>query len=80
MQIIAIPGVDVDLILENIDYNHTEEVSRDVHGGEYLFDGITVEQNKELEDTLNDVLCEWMEKHDIKSNYFTITDEEIINL
>lgn len=69
-------GVDIDGMLENISvsvYDEVGEVAED-----YLND-VTKEHRSELEEKVNEVVQEWMEKHKYKPNFFSVTNVEKID-
>lgn len=70
-------GVDVDMIIEDIAENVYSEVGE---AAECYLDDVGKEDLVELEDLLNDVLHQWMEKHDYKPNYFRVGNIECIPL
>lgn len=67
-------GVDVDWILENVAENTIDGMEV---GEDYLND---VEKNHldELEEKLNEVLFDWMDKYGYKPTFFKIENEEKI--
>lgn len=70
-------GIDVDDALERINaimYDEVGEVAED-----YLYD-VTREHKEELQDKLNEVFYAWQEKYNYKPSFYTIVDEEIIEV
>lgn len=70
-------GIDVDVIIEDIQnstYDECGEVAEN-----YLED-VTKEDKEELSDKLDKVFREWQEQHNYKPNFYTISDEEEIQL
>ena len=71
------PCIDTDFIIELIQedaYNNGGEWAED-----YL-DDISKEQLAELDKKLNDVLSDWLNKHNLKPTWFTVEDVEEISL
>lgn len=70
-------GIDVDDLLERINavtYDDVGEVAED-----YLYD-VTRNHKEELEEKLNEVFYAWQEKYNYKPYFYTIKDEEVIEL
>lgn len=70
-------GIDVDDLLERINavtYDDVGEVAED-----YLYD-VTRYHKEELEDKLNEVFYAWQEKHNYKPTFYTVVDEEIVEV
>lgn len=70
-----VPGVDVENLLENIRDNACAE------GGEFAEDYLmhtTTEQERELEEKLNEVLHEWLDKYKHEVNFYSVIGEEEI--
>lgn len=70
-------GIDADEVLERI----AEETYEDVgEVAEDYLDDVTREHKEELQDKLNEVFYEWQEKYNYKPYFYTIVDEEIIEV
>ena len=70
-------GIDVEDALERINaimYDEVGEVAED-----YLYD-VSKDQKEELEENLNEVFYAWQEKYNYKPYFYTISDEEIIEV
>jgi hypothetical protein len=70
-------GIDADEVLERIaeeTYDDIGEVAED-----YLED-VTREHKDELQDKLNEVFYAWQEKHNYRPYFYTIVNEEIIEV
>ncbi|WP_153732727.1 hypothetical protein [Sporosarcina obsidiansis] len=72
-----VPGVNVDYIIEDIAENVYSEVGE---AAECYLDDVRKEDSSELEDKLNKVLFEWMDKHDYMPKYFRVNNIECIRL
>ena len=70
-------GIDVEFLLENIAENTTDDVGE--VGDDYLMD-VTKEHQRELEEKLNNVLFEWMDKYNYKPTFFKIENIERVEL
>ena len=70
---VSVSGIDVDLLLENIAENTTCEIGE--VGEDYLMD-VSKEEQEELEEKLNKVLFEWIEKYNYNPNFFKIVNIE----
>lgn len=70
-----VPSVDVDYLLERLYDRATEEGGE--HAESYL-NGVTKEQEAELEEKMNEVLNEWLNKHGQEVNFYSVTNEEEI--
>lgn len=71
------PSIDIDCIIENIQEDAYQ------NGGEWAegyLEDITKEQANELDEKLNDVLSNWIDKYNIKANWFTVADIERIEI
>lgn len=69
--------IDVDTIIENAQeqlYDEVGEVS------ETYLESITKEQEKELEEALNEVFYNWHEKHKLFPSCYKVLDEEVIEV
>ena len=76
----AIPrvsSIDVETIIENARYKLADEIGEVSEG--YL-DEVTEDQEKELEEVLNVVFCEWHKKHNLFPNCYKIFDDERIEV
>lgn len=73
----AICGIDIDSILENIAEGST--IGLDGYGEDFLED-ISKEHLDELEDKLNNVFLEWMNKHNYNPTWFEVIDVEEVDL
>ena len=67
--------IDVDRVIEDAQNRLCDEVGE--YGENYLEDA-TEEQQKELEESLNNVFYEWHKKYRLFPNCYTIEDEEYI--
>lgn len=70
-------GIDVEDALERINaimYDEVGEVAED-----YLYD-VSKDHKEELEEKLNEVFYAWQEKYNYKPYFYTISDEEIIEV
>lgn len=72
---VHIPGVDAELVLERIGEMVYEEVGECAE--DYL-DNVEDSHLSELEESLNVVFFEWLEKHKYNGSYYRIKNEEII--
>lgn len=70
-------GVDIDDILENISENVYDDVGEAAEG--YL-DDVTKEHRDELEEKLNDVLFDWIKRHNYEPTCFKIVAIETIQI
>lgn len=68
-------GVDVDFILENVAENTTIDTLEVGEG--YLMD-VKREHEEELEEKLNEVLFDWMDKYGYNPDFFKIVNVEEI--
>lgn len=69
--------IDADTIIENAQeqlYDEVGEVS------ETYLEGITKEQEKELEEGLNEVFYNWHKKHKLFPSCYKVLDEEVIEV
>ena len=70
-------GIDVEDALERINaimYDEVGEVAED-----YLYD-VSEEHKEELQDKLDEVFYAWQEKYNYKPYFYTISNEEIIEV
>lgn len=72
-----VPSVDVDRVIDDIAENVYWEVGEAAE--DYLND-VRKEDLSELEDKLNEVLLEWMKKHNYSPEYFRVANIECIPL
>lgn len=77
-ELMSIPAIDVSKLLESIDEEYHDQISGDVDGGEYLFEDITNEQEKELENMLNEIFSEWINRCGVESTYYNVEEVEEI--
>lgn len=70
-------GVDADNILDNISENVRDEVGE--AADDYL-SYVHKEHLSELEEQMNAVLREWMDRHDYYPKYFRVANVECISL
>ena len=68
--------IDSERILMNLDESYCDETGCE----EYIFEGVTEEQTKWLEDKLSDLMLEFYARTGLKSNWFTIVEQEEIDL
>lgn len=68
--------VDVERVLNYLD----EEYCEDTGCEEYIYESVTDEQFKWLENKFSEVMCEFHKMADIKPGWFTVTDIEEIDL
>lgn len=74
---VGVPTLDIDSILESA-YNQVyDEVGECAEG---FLDDVTKEQQRELEEQLNEVFYNWVIKHKLQPNCYTVTNEEIIEV
>lgn len=74
---VSVSGVNVNSILDNVAENTTCQCNE--VGEDYLCD-VKDEHRSELEEKLNEVLFDWIEKHGYQPDFFTIENEETITL
>lgn len=72
---VEISGIDVDLLLENVAENTVCEVGE--VGEDFLMD-VSKEEQKELEEELNKVFFEWVNKYGYNPSFFKIVNIEEI--
>ena len=70
-------GVDVDFILENVAENTTIDTLE--VGEDYLMD-VKREHEEELEEKLNEVLFDWIDKYGYNPDFFKIVNVEEIKI
>ena len=68
--------VDPDRVMEDLDELYCDETGCDY----YIYEGVTDEQRKWLEDKLSDVMNEFHEMIGLKSSWFTVVEQEEIDL
>ncbi len=69
--------IDAGRVVEDAQDRLYNEVGE--YGETYLED-VTEEQEKELEEALNNVFYEWHKKHNLFSNCYTVEDEEYVTI
>lgn len=69
--------IDVDSLLENIAINTTERFDDCADG---FLENVSSEHFDELEEKLNNVFLEWMNKHDYNPNWFEVVGIEEVDL
>lgn len=74
---VGIPSLDVDNILEDT-YNQVYDEVGEV--AESFLEDITPEQQKELEEKLNEVFYNWIKKHKLEPTCYTVADDEFIEV
>ncbi len=72
-----ISGIDTERVIEYAQDRLYDEVGE--YGETYLED-VTEEQEKELEEALNNVFYEWHKKHNLFPTCFTVEDEEYVSI
>lgn len=72
-----ISGIDTDRVIDYARDRLYDEVGEFAEA--YLND-ITTEQEKELEEALNNVFYEWHKKHNLFPTCYTIEDEEYVSI
>lgn len=68
--------VDSEDILNNLDEQYHNETGSE----DYLYEGVTKEQTKWLEDKLSELMVEFHKKIGLKSSWYTILGPEEVNL
>lgn len=74
---VGVPTIDVESILENAYDQVYDEVEESAEG---FLDDVTCEQQKELEDKLNEVFYNWVKKHKFEPTCYTVTNDETITM
>ncbi|KIN79756.1 hypothetical protein SD74_19155 [Clostridium botulinum] len=74
---VSIPTLDTDSILEDAYDQIYDEVGESAEG---FLDDVTSEQEKELEDKLNEVFYNWIKKHKLEPTCYTVINNEIIEV
>ena len=72
---VGVSGIDIDLLLENVAENTIEELSE--VGEDYLED-VTIEHRQELEEKLNEVFFEWINKYGYNPSFYRVVNIEEI--
>ena len=72
-----ISGIDTDRV---IDYARDRLYDEVGEFAETYLNDITTEQEKELEEALNNVFYEWHKKHNLFPTCYTIEDEEYVSI
>lgn len=70
-------GIDTDRVIEDAQGELYDEVGE---CAETYLNDITTEQEKELEEALNNVFYEWHKKHNLFPTCFTVEDEEYVSI
>jgi hypothetical protein len=73
---VGVPNLDIDSILENAYEQVYDEVGEVAEG----FLDVTKEQQKELEEQLNEVFFKWIKKHQLEPTCYMVVDDEIIEV
>lgn len=68
-------GIDIDLLIENVAENTIDEFSE---VGEGYLDDVTTEHREELEEKLNEVFFEWVNKYGYNPNFYRVVNIEEI--
>lgn len=68
--------VNSERILMDLDESYCDETGCE----EYIYEGVTEEQTKWLEDKLSDLMLEFYVRTGLKSNWFTVVEQEEIDL
>lgn len=71
------PRIDVDLLLDNACDQLYDEVGEVSEG---FLDDVTKEQQDELDEQLNEVFSNWMNKYKFEPKCYTIINDEIIKI
>lgn len=74
---VGVPTLDIDSILEGAYDQVYDEVGEVAEG---FLDDVTKEQQKELEEQLNDVFYNWIIKYNLQPNCYTIINDEVIEV
>lgn len=69
-------SVDSERILMDLDEKYCDETDCE----EYIFEGVTEEQTKWLEDKLSELMLEFYTRIGLKSSWFTVVEQEEIDL
>ena len=72
-----ISGIDTDRV---IDYARDKLYDEVGEFAETYLNDITTEQEKELEEALNNVFYEWHKKHNLFPTCYTVEDEEYVTI
>ncbi len=70
-------GIDTDRVIE---YAQNELYDKVGECAETYLNDITTEQEKELEEALNNAFYEWHKKHNLFPTCFTVEEEEYISI
>lgn len=73
-------GVQIDTILEDVAENTAVNSSSYPEYGQGYLDYVDSEHVRELEQSLNDVLFSWMDKHKYNPDWFEVVDVEEVCL
>lgn len=73
----GVPTLDIDNILEDAYYQVYNEVGECAEG---FLDDVTSEQQKELEDKLNEVFYNWVKKYNLEPTCYTIINDKTITI
>ena len=74
---VGVSGIDIDLLLENVAENTIEELSE---VGEGFLQDVTIEHQEELEQKLNDVFFEWINKHKYNPEFYRVVNIEEVKV
>ncbi|KLU74213.1 hypothetical protein [Clostridium botulinum] len=74
---IGIPTLDIDSILEGAYDQVYDEVGEVAEG---FLEGVISEQQKELEEKLNEVFYNWIKKHKFEPSCYIVVDDEFIEV
>lgn len=69
-------NVNSERILMDLDESYCDETGCE----EYIYEGVTEEQTKWLEDKLSELMLEFYARTGLKSNWFTVVEQEEIDL
>jgi hypothetical protein len=74
---VGVPTLDIDSILESAYEQVYDQVGECAEG---FLDDVTPEQQKELKEQLNDVFFNWIVKHKLEPNCYTIINDEVVEV
>jgi hypothetical protein len=72
-----VPMIDVDSVIEHAQEQLYEDVGE---VSEVYLEGVTKEQEKELEKALNKVFYDWHKKHKLFPNCYKVLNDEVIEV
>ena len=73
----GIPTLDIDSVLEGAYEQVYNEVGESAEG---FLNDVTKEQQKELEDKLNEVFYQWVKKYRLEPTCYTVINDEVIQV